>query len=109
VPLADEAGNLHAYCLEVHDTCVSKLMAGREKDFAFIKELLERGLAQMETLIDRAQLVADMPQRDALSPRLEKLDAYLKSARPAYDVRPIGQLLKRLREGASGLDEEPSN
>ena len=33
VPLADEAGNLRAYCLEVHDTCVSKLMAGREKRF----------------------------------------------------------------------------
>jgi hypothetical protein len=40
VPLSDEAGKLHAYCLEVHDTCVSKLMAGREKDFAFIKEFL---------------------------------------------------------------------
>lgn len=65
VPLADEAGTLRAYCLEVHDTCVSKLMAGREKDFAFIKELLDRGLAVMETLIERAGLVADMPQRDA--------------------------------------------
>jgi predicted DNA-binding protein len=62
VPLADEAGNLRAYCLEVHDTCVSKLIAGREKDFAFIKELLNRGLAEMETLITRAELVANMPQ-----------------------------------------------
>ena len=33
VPLTDESGQLRAYCLEVHDTCVSKLMAGREKDF----------------------------------------------------------------------------
>ena len=60
---ADEAGNLRAYCLEVHDTCVSKLMAGRGKDFAFIKELPDRGLVEMETLIDRAGLVADMPRR----------------------------------------------
>jgi hypothetical protein len=106
-PLIDENGILRAYCLEVHDTCVSKLLAGREKDFAFIKELLDRGLADMETLIERAGLVADMPQRDALTPRLEKLETYLKSARPVHDVRPIRQLLKRLRRGAGG--EEPSS
>lgn len=105
MPLADEAGKLRAYCLEVHDTCVSKLMAGREKDFAFIKELLDRGLAEMKTLIVRAEQVADMPQSDALSPRLKKLEAYLRSARPAHDVRPIQQLLTRLR-GSSGRQRE---
>lgn len=97
VPLTGETGNLHAYCLEVHDTCVSKLMAGREKDFAFIKELLARGLLEMETFIARAELVAAMPQSDALLPRLEKLEAYLKSARPAQDAQPVQRLLKRLR------------
>jgi hypothetical protein len=71
VPLADEDGNLRAYCLEVHDTCVSKLMAGREKDFAFIKELLDRGLVDTNTLIARAELVADMPQ-SAPCPRASK-------------------------------------
>lgn len=96
VPLTDEAGNLHAYCLEIHDTCVCKLMAGREKDFFFIKELLDRGLADMETFIARAELVADMPQSNALFPRLEKLEAYLKVARPAHAVGPIRQLLNRL-------------
>jgi hypothetical protein len=72
VPLANEARNLRAYGLEVHDTCVSKLMAGREKDFTFIKELLDRGLVEMETLIEHAGLVADIPQGDALVPRLER-------------------------------------
>ena len=99
VPLTDESGKLHAYCLEVYDTCVSKLMAGREKDFAFIKELLENGLMDMNTFIVRAELVANMPQSDALPPRLEKLEAYLKSARSAHDAQPIQQLLKRLRGG----------
>jgi hypothetical protein len=107
VPLADDAGKLHAYCLEVYDTCVSKLMAGREKDFAFIKELLDRGLVEIDIFIARAELVADMPQSDALSPRLEKLEAYLKAARPAHDVRPIQQLLTRLRGGVGGHGEEP--
>lgn len=108
VPLTDEVGTLRAYCLEVHDTCVSKLMAGREKDFTFIKELLDRRLVEMKTLSDRAELVADMPQSDALTPRLEKLEAYLKAGRPSHDVWPIQQLLMRLRGGISGQREEPS-
>ncbi len=53
LPLADEQGTLHAYCLEIHDTCVSKLMAGRDKDFLFIKEVLDRGMAEMGTFIKR--------------------------------------------------------
>jgi hypothetical protein len=96
VPLTDDVGKAHAYRLEVHDTCVSKLMAGREKDFAFIKELLDRGLVDLETFVARAELVADMPQSDALSPRLEKLEAHLNAARPTHDVLPIRQLLARL-------------
>ena len=108
MPLADEAANLRAYCLEVHDTCVSKLMAGREKDFAFIKELLDRGLVEMETFVARAVLVVDMPQSDALLPRLERLEAYLKAALPAHDVRPVQHLLSRLRGDVGGQREEPS-
>jgi hypothetical protein len=61
VPLVDGAGILRAHCLEVHDTCVNKLMAGREKDFVSIKELLDRGLVNMETFIERARPVAGMP------------------------------------------------
>jgi hypothetical protein len=84
-------------------------MAGREKDYAFIKELLDRRLAEMETLIDRTGLVAEMPQADALLPRLERLEAYLKASRSAHDMRPFQQLLKRLRRGVVGRGEEPSN
>jgi hypothetical protein len=83
-------------------------MAGREKDFAFIKELLNRDLVEIKTLIDRAELVADMPQSDALLPRLERLEAYLKAARPAHDVRPVQHLLSRLRGGTRSQREEPS-
>jgi hypothetical protein len=75
LPLNDETGKLAAYCLEIHDTCVSKLMAGRDKDFAFIKVVLDRGLADLGTFTERAQLVADMPQAAALLPRLESLQA----------------------------------
>lgn len=97
VPLTDEAGRTHAYCLEVHDTCVSKLMAGREKDFTFIKELLNRGLADMVTFLSRAETILDMPQSAALLPRLERLLGYLKSDRFSSDLSPLQQLIADLQ------------
>ncbi|HEX8072058.1 MAG TPA: DUF6036 family nucleotidyltransferase [Pyrinomonadaceae bacterium] len=97
VPLTDEAGRTHAHCLEVHDTCVSKLMAGREKDFTFIKELLNRGLADMVTFLSRAETILDMPQNAALLPRLESLVGYLKSARSSLDLSLLQQLVAKLR------------
>jgi hypothetical protein len=93
VPLTDEARRTHAYCLEVHDTCVSKLMAGREKDFTFIKELLNRGLADMSTFLLRAETILDMPQSAALLPRLERLLGYLKSERFSPDLGTLRQLI----------------
>lgn len=97
VPLTDEYGTLHAYCLEVHDTCVSKLMAGREKDFTFIKELLDRAIVEMETFAARAEMIRDMPQSNALLPRIEKLELFLRDARPKHDLGPLQRLVGRLR------------
>ena len=97
VPLTDEAGETRAYCLEVHDTCVSKLMAGREKDFTFIKELLNRNLADMVTFLSRAKTILDMPQSAALLSRLERLLSYLKSDRFYPDLSPLQQLIADLQ------------
>jgi len=97
VPLTDEAGKTHAYCLEIHDTCVSKLIAGREKDFTFIKELLNRGLADMVTFLSRAETILSMPQSAALLPRLERLLGYLKSDRFSPDLSQLRQLIADLR------------
>jgi hypothetical protein len=97
VPLTDEAGKTHAYCLEVHDTCVSKLMAGREKDFMFIKELLDRGLADVDVFTSRAETIRDMPQSAALLPRLERMVGYLRSARSSLDFSPLQRLITDLR------------
>ncbi|MEJ7712933.1 MAG: DUF6036 family nucleotidyltransferase [Pyrinomonadaceae bacterium] len=81
LPLTDADGKLRAYCLETHDACVSKLMAGREKDFAFILDLLSRQLISVETLAERAHLISEMPQKEALLPRLENLDRAAREAR----------------------------
>lgn len=40
-------------CLEVHDLAISKLVAGRAKDLAYVEALIRGGLAHPTTLADR--------------------------------------------------------
>jgi hypothetical protein len=39
-----------ALCMEPHDLCVAKLLAGREKDVAFVLALLSAGLVDRSTI-----------------------------------------------------------
>ncbi len=52
-----EAGASKAVCLDPHDLVVSKLVAGREKDFAFARALLDAELVNADTLVERAHLL----------------------------------------------------
>jgi hypothetical protein len=52
-----EAGESKAVCLEPHDLVVSKLVAGREKDFRFARALLDARLIRAEVLSARAELL----------------------------------------------------
>lgn len=56
-----EAGEAQALCLEPHDLVVSKLVAGREKDYRFARALLKAGLIQRQTLEARAELIPGVP------------------------------------------------
>ena len=42
-----------ALCMEPHDLCVAKLLAGREKDVAFVRALLAAGLVDRSTILAR--------------------------------------------------------
>jgi hypothetical protein len=46
-----------ALCLDPHDLVVSKLVAGREKDYAFARALLAAGLVDADVLRSRAELL----------------------------------------------------
>ncbi|MGH2577240.1 MAG: DUF6036 family nucleotidyltransferase [Actinomycetota bacterium] len=52
-----EAGESQAVCLEPHDLVVSKLVAGREKDYRFARALLDAGLIRAEVLSARTELL----------------------------------------------------
>ena len=49
----ENTGNGCGLCLEVHDLAVAKLAAGREKDAAFVAELLRNRLASPATIESR--------------------------------------------------------
>jgi hypothetical protein len=48
-------------CLDRHDLVVSKLVAGREKDFGFAWALIEAGLVDAEVLVERAEMLETVP------------------------------------------------
>lgn len=58
-----------AMCMEPHDLCVAKLLAGREKDIAFVHALLAAGLVDRSTILARLDdaEVADLVRDRALS------------------------------------------
>lgn len=69
-PSADPARGL---CLEPHDCAVSKLVAGRPKDLAFVDALLGAGLLDPAILLDRIDLLDDRvppPVRERLRARI---------------------------------------
>lgn len=64
-----EAGASKAVCLDPHDLVVSKLVAGREKDYEFARSLLAAGLIRADVLSARAELI---PGPDAIRRRVLK-------------------------------------
>jgi hypothetical protein len=93
-PLVDEDGQVVARCLEPHDAAVSKLMAGREKDFSFIAALLDSELILLDSLVERAALIQDTPSCGALLPRLRLLLSHLEKERRRRNVDSLRRLIR---------------
>jgi hypothetical protein len=58
-------------CLEVHDLVLSKLAAGRLKDYELVAVLLGRALADETTVRDRIAMVTELRMRAILLARLQ--------------------------------------
>ncbi|MCU1499716.1 MAG: hypothetical protein JWM47_3669 [Acidimicrobiales bacterium] len=52
-----DAEPARAQCLDPHDLVVSKLVAGREKDYEFVAALLDAGLISADLVIERAGML----------------------------------------------------
>jgi hypothetical protein len=54
VPILNEnTQGVTGLCLEVHDLCASKLIAGREKDLDFVQYAIQRGYAKRAVIKER--------------------------------------------------------
>lgn len=99
VALKNEAGEILAYCAEIHDVCVSKLMAGREKHFEFLQTAFEAEYLQIETFLERTRTILQLPFSVALHPRLEKLIKKL-------DGGSLREIAGRLRDFENEIKSE---
>lgn len=97
-PLFDEKGEVIAYCAEIYDIAVSKLIAGREKDFQFLKATILLEIISVKEFITRIRLVESMPQSAVLIDRLEKLEKYLFEQNiESKIISPFREFLRELR------------
>ena len=94
VPFGRDDGLRNIWALEIHDLAASKLMAGREKDWEFLRVLLERSLCNFNTLLERVALFRESVYANALPGRLEKLTSHLRSWRRGDLVQSVQQLLR---------------
>lgn len=96
-PLTDGDNQIIAHCLELYDVAVSKLMAGRDKDWLFLSYLLDAQLIALPGLVERAALIQQTAAEGALLPRLEKFQANLQQHHTRYDLAPLRQLIQQLK------------
>ena len=80
-PLAAMDGRVVALCLDVCDLAISKLIAGRDKDFRFLESLIAIELLPFDEFLERIQLARSKVENDVIENRLGKLKLTLASHR----------------------------
>jgi hypothetical protein len=91
-------GGVTGWCLEPHDVCVSKLLAGRPKDTEFCRALIWTRIVEPATLLDRFE------DTDATSREKERASAFIRSAALARDVDHGRENQQPPRPGDRGTD-----
>jgi len=76
VPLHNEnTGGATGWCIEVHDLAASKLVAGRQKDLDYVRQLLRENMAVPQILAKRVETLPLPPERrDLVRTRLRHLE-----------------------------------
>ena len=79
----DDAAPSRAVCIDRHDLVISKLVAGRDKDYEFASALIAAQLVDVETLQERA---VDLPVPGAVVRRVQA--SILRCARRSVSRSP---------------------
>jgi hypothetical protein len=90
VPLCnDNTDGITGWCVEPHDLCISKLLAGRPKDIEFCQALLHADLVDPGILLDRFAQTPATPVEIARSADLIQRTAQHRTIAP-HPRRPEG-------------------
>jgi hypothetical protein len=73
VPFGRDHGWQNVWVLEIHDLAATKLIAGREKDYSFLMEMLRGENIQFDVLLPRFLSFRSSPFANAVDDRLRKL------------------------------------
>ena len=74
VPIRNEnTDGKTGWCLELHDLAVSKLIAGREMDMAFVSGMLKGNLVNIDLIRERLNMTSDKEKSSLAGQRLQRL------------------------------------
>lgn len=101
IPLADSSGTIVALCLDRYDVAVTKIAAGREKDWVFIRECAVEGIIEIAPLLRRCEAVQTPSRRLVVARNLKVLTEKLASFGIAVDPAHLARTLKSLERPPS--------
>jgi hypothetical protein len=78
-------------CVEPHDLCASKLLAGRDKDLKYVASLLRSGHVKVEVLIERLQTT------DATADEFERVIGFFERTTHPATNSPARRALRKAR------------
>jgi hypothetical protein len=78
-------------CVEPHDLCASKLLAGRDKDLKYVASLLRSGHVKVEVLIERIQT------SDATADEFERIIGFIERTSHPATSSPARRSLRKAK------------
>jgi hypothetical protein len=84
-------------CVEPHDLCASKLLAGRDKDLKYVGSLLRSGHVKVEVLIERLQTT------DATADEFERIIGFIERTTHPSTNSPARRGLRKAKSHLASM------
>lgn len=105
IPVESPATNkVTGLCVEPHDLCASKLLAGRDKDLKYVAALLRSGHVKVEVLIERLQIT------DATADEFERIIGFIERTTHPATNSPARRGLRKAKSHLASIrsSQDPS-
>ena len=104
IPVESPATNgVTGLCVEAHDLCASKLLAGRDKDLKYVASLLRSGHVKVDVLAERVQTT------DATADEFERIIGFMERTTSAATNSPARRGLRKAKKHLVSMrgDKDP--